>query len=121
MVAPLAVRMGKSFSAAMVLGEPFIWTLYSVGPIFTDPAGRARFCELMALITSTGDSPFYLQRGNIHVDGNLTLLSAIRPGNGRARHGRQLVAHEISAVVEQLLLGHSLALESQVHDRNVEA
>ena len=47
----------------MVLVEPFISTLYSVGPIFTEPEGNARFCELMALITSTGDSPLACSAG----------------------------------------------------------
>jgi hypothetical protein len=51
------VRTGRSLSAAIAPGEPFIRTEYSVAPSFAVPDGRIRFCRLTALITSAGASP----------------------------------------------------------------
>ena len=50
--------MGRSFSPLIVVGLPFMSTLYSKAPIFAVPAGRMRFCALIAFTTSSGDSPF---------------------------------------------------------------
>ncbi len=52
-----AVRMGRSFSSATVTGLPLMSTSYSYGPIFDVPPGKIRFWALMALTTSSGDSP----------------------------------------------------------------
>ena len=57
MVAPFTVRTGNCASPAMVLGEPFMLTVYSVPPILAVPPGRIRFCVLMAAITSCGVMP----------------------------------------------------------------
>ena len=44
-------------------GEPFSSTLYSVEPIFTVPEGSARFCCVIALITSSDVMPFACKDG----------------------------------------------------------
>ncbi len=52
------VLIGKSLSSLTVVGAPFMSTWYSNAPIFVVPAGRIRFCRVMALTTSSGESPF---------------------------------------------------------------
>src|SRR2546422_5779290 len=49
--------MGTLFNASSTSGELFIFTRYSVSPIFAVPLGSVRFCALMALFTSRAESP----------------------------------------------------------------
>jgi hypothetical protein len=48
--------IGRSFSAAIDDGALFKRTLYSCDPTFAVPPGRIRFCALMAVDTSAGES-----------------------------------------------------------------
>ena len=58
MVELAMVLTGRSFSSWIEFGLPFIFTLYSKVPIFAVPAGKMRFCALIAFTTSSGESPF---------------------------------------------------------------
>src|SRR5579864_4856691 len=55
--------MGRLFSASMVSVLLFRKTLYSREPIFADPAGRIRFCALIASETSIGVKPLDCSAG----------------------------------------------------------
>jgi hypothetical protein len=51
-------------------------------------------------------------RIEIHFD--LTLLAAVRPGDLRALHGRDVGAHEVHAQIEQLLFTERVAAQRQL-------
>ena len=55
---PRAERIGMSLIAWIASGLEFRWTVYSRIPILAVPAGRIRFCALMAPATSVGESPW---------------------------------------------------------------
>ena len=72
----------------------------------------------MAFTTSSGESPFDLQRLRVQIHLNLALLAAVGIGNRDARHRDQPDADEIDAQVAQLLLGETLSGKSQLQDRH---
>ena len=55
--APLRDRIGRSFNPSIVPGALLVSTAYSNWPIFAVPAGRIRFCALIALTTSEAERP----------------------------------------------------------------
>src|SRR5271155_2196467 len=58
MVVLPVVLIGNWFNSATVVGLLLVSTAYSKAPIFEVPEGRTRFCALIALTTSRGESPF---------------------------------------------------------------
>ena len=61
--APLAERTGRLFSPSIVVGLLFVSIAYSKVPILDVPAGRIRFCALIALTTSAGARPLLWRAG----------------------------------------------------------
>ena len=76
----------------------------------TVPEGSTRFCVVMALITSIGDKPFGLQRRECQCSPKPGAVSRRTARDRRAGHVRQLIANQIRAEIEQLLLGEPLPL-----------
>src|SRR2546425_7460837 len=63
------------------------------------------------LLTNGGDdigrrNPFRLEQARVQVDHDLALLTAVRVGDGRARHRDELGPQEVEADVVELRLGH---------------
>ncbi len=56
-IGPLADLIGRSFKPWTLVGLLLVSTAYSNAPILDVPEGRIRFCALIALTTSVGESP----------------------------------------------------------------
>ena len=83
--------------------------VYSMSPIFAVPAGRIRFCALIALTTSAGDRPLACSACGSRSTEICGCLPPYGKRHRRAGDRHELRADEVDAEVEQLLLGQRRA------------
>ena len=101
-----------------MFGALLVASWYSKVPTFTVPEGKIRFCTLMALTTSLGESPRACKRLKVEIYLYLPLLAAVGIGAFSTLDGGELSADEIQAVVVELLFGKALTRKTKLQNRH---
>ena len=117
MVEPLTVLIGISFSPSME--ERAAVHLDRV--LVVADLGRARWKDQVLHADRVDDvgggEALRLERREVEIHLDLTLLAAVGEGDGRALDGGELRPDEVVAGVEELLLGEAASRESELEDR----